>query len=59
MVIAEIELKHESQELILPRWIGKEVPGDPFFKWLDAVMGPAPAREVEAVVPDKLNEGFD
>jgi adenylate cyclase len=32
VVIAEIELKHESQVLILPRWIGKEVTGDPFFK---------------------------
>ena len=32
VVVAEIELKHESQELILPRWIGKEVTGDPFFK---------------------------
>jgi adenylate cyclase len=32
VVIAEIELKHEGQELILPRWIGKEVTGDPFFK---------------------------
>ena len=32
VVIAEIELTHESQELILPRWIGKEVTGDPFYK---------------------------
>ncbi len=32
VVIAEIELKHESQELILPRWIGKEVTGDSFYK---------------------------
>src|SRR5262245_20056820 len=32
VVIAEIELKQESQELILPRWIGKEVTGDPFYK---------------------------
>jgi adenylate cyclase len=32
VVIAEIELKKESQELILPRWIGKEVTGDPFYK---------------------------
>jgi CYTH domain-containing protein len=32
VVIAEIELKHERQELTLPRWIGKEVTGDPFFK---------------------------
>jgi CYTH domain-containing protein len=32
VVIAEIELKHESQDLILPPWIGKEVTGDPFFK---------------------------
>jgi CYTH domain-containing protein len=32
VVIAEIELKHESQELILPRWIGKEVTGDSFYR---------------------------
>jgi adenylate cyclase len=32
VVIAEIEFKHESQKLILPRWIGKEVTGDPFYK---------------------------
>ena len=31
-VIAEIELKQESQEPILPGWIGKEVTGDPFHK---------------------------
>jgi CYTH domain-containing protein len=32
VVIAEIELKQESEELIVPRWIGKEVTGDPFYK---------------------------
>ena len=32
VTIAEIELKQESEELILPRWIGKEVTGDPFYK---------------------------
>ena len=32
VVIAEIELKQERQELILPRWIGKEVTGDSFYK---------------------------
>ena len=32
VIIAEIELQQESQELILPRWIGKEVTGDPFYK---------------------------
>jgi adenylate cyclase len=32
IVIAEIELKHESQELILPHWIGKEVTGNPDFR---------------------------
>jgi adenylate cyclase len=31
-VIAEIELKQESQELILPPWIGKEVTGDSFYR---------------------------
>jgi CYTH domain-containing protein len=32
VVIAEIELKQEDQELILPRWISKEITGDPFYK---------------------------
>ena len=32
VVIAEIELKQVSQELILPHWIGKEVTGDSFYK---------------------------
>ena len=32
VVIAEIELKQEGQELILPRWIGKEVTGDSFYR---------------------------
>jgi adenylate cyclase len=31
-VIAEIELNQESQELILPPWIGKEVTGDSFYR---------------------------
>src|SRR5215472_12693225 len=32
VIIAEIELTQESQELILPSWVGKEVTGDPFYK---------------------------
>ena len=32
VTIAEIELDQESQELILPRWVGREVTGDPFYK---------------------------
>ena len=32
VVIAEIELRQETQELILPPWIGKEVTDDPFYK---------------------------
>ena len=32
VVIAEIELKHEGEELELPRWIGKEVTGDLPYK---------------------------
>ena len=31
IVIAEIELQQETQELILPHWIGKEVTGDLFL----------------------------
>ena len=44
VIIAEIELKQESQELSLPRWIGKEVTGDPFYKKINmrarALSGP-------------------
>jgi hypothetical protein len=32
VVIAEIELKHETEAPILPTWVGKEVTGDPFYK---------------------------
>jgi adenylate cyclase len=32
VIIAEIELAQASQELILPRWIGKEVTGHLFYK---------------------------
>jgi adenylate cyclase len=32
VVIAEIELKQETEALILPAWVGKEVTGDPFYK---------------------------
>jgi CYTH domain-containing protein len=32
VTIAEIELKQETQELILPSWVGKEITGDPFYK---------------------------
>ena len=32
IVIAEIELQQETEELILPHWIGKEITGDSFYK---------------------------
>jgi adenylate cyclase len=32
IVIAEIELKQETEQLILPSWVGKEVTSDPFYK---------------------------
>jgi adenylate cyclase len=32
VVIAEIELKQETQAPTLPSWVGKEVTGDPFYK---------------------------
>jgi adenylate cyclase len=32
VVIAEIELKQETQALTLPSWVGKEVTDDPFYK---------------------------
>jgi CYTH domain-containing protein len=47
VVIAEIELMHETQELILPRWIGAEVTGDAFYKKInmrDRALKAMPAR---------------
>ncbi len=32
VVIADIELKQETQELVLPPWMGKEVTGDSFYR---------------------------
>src|SRR5262249_15826269 len=32
VVLAEVELKQENQELILPSWIGKEMTGDSFYR---------------------------
>jgi hypothetical protein len=32
VVIAEIQLKRETEALILPNWVGKEVTGDPLYK---------------------------
>ena len=32
VVIAEIELKQETQAPTLPSWVGKEVTGDPVYK---------------------------
>jgi CYTH domain-containing protein len=32
VVLAEVERKQESQELILPPWIGKEVTGHSFYR---------------------------
>jgi adenylate cyclase len=36
-VIAEIELKQETEELVLPRWIGREVTGDPYYRKINMV----------------------
>jgi adenylate cyclase len=36
-VIAEIELKQETEELALPRWIGSEVTGDPHYRKINMV----------------------
>jgi CYTH domain-containing protein len=32
IVLAEVELKEETQKLTLPAWVGKEVTGDPFYR---------------------------
>ena len=32
LVLAEIELEHEGQELVLPSWIGREVTDDPRYR---------------------------
>jgi CYTH domain-containing protein len=46
IVLAEVELKDESQELTLPAWVGKEVTGDPFYRKINmrarALQGASP-----------------
>jgi adenylate cyclase len=32
VVLAEVELKDATQELIIPDWVGTEVTGDPFYR---------------------------
>jgi CYTH domain-containing protein len=56
VVIAEIELKQESQELILPRWIGKEVTGDSFYKKVNMrarLNGSSPGALVPTGAPNR------
>lgn len=31
LILAEVELSHESQQIVLPSWIGAEVSGDPKY----------------------------
>lgn len=31
LILAEVELEHENQSLLLPDWVGKEVTGDPKY----------------------------
>ena len=31
-VLAEVELKDETQQLSIPGWVGSEVTGDPFYR---------------------------
>lgn len=55
VVIAEIELKHASQELILPSWIGKEVTGDLFYKKINMLDRALKAhRREHSVRPDTM-----
>jgi CYTH domain-containing protein len=32
LVLAEVELDHEGQHLVLPAWVGREVTGDPAYR---------------------------
>ena len=43
-VIAEIELKHETEEPVLPRWIGREVTGDWYYRKINMAARRAGAR---------------
>ena len=54
VVIAEIELEQETQELILPRWIGKEVTGDSFYKKINMRARALKAHRQELVRPDTM-----
>ena len=55
VVIAEIELERETQELILPRWMGKEVTGDSFYKKINMRARALKAHRQEHLVrPDTM-----
>jgi adenylate cyclase len=55
VVIAEIELKQETQALTLPSWVGKEVTGDPFYKKINMRTRALQAHRQEHLVrPDTM-----
>jgi CYTH domain-containing protein len=39
VVIAEIELVHEDQNVVLPPWVGKEITGDAFYRKINLAAG--------------------
>jgi len=43
LVIAEIELRHEHQQLALPRWLGEEVTGQ--ARYYNRSLAQAPFRD--------------
>ena len=43
LVVAEVELEHEDQEVVLPDWVGAEVTGDP--RYFNASLVAQPYKE--------------
>lgn len=42
LVVAEVELREATQEILVPQWVGKEVTGDPRFRNASLVMATLP-----------------
>ena len=54
IVIAEIELQQETEELILPGWVGKEITGDSFYKKINMRARAVPRTRGRGMPPEKI-----
>jgi hypothetical protein len=54
IVLAEIELTHVDQKLILPDWIGSEVTGDPGYRKINLVAARLAKTTLDPIADEEL-----